>query len=163
MGAMPVLPAYFFAPGQRWPLIRIMSRILQLGTGSTPPTWQLNFRLNPVVTPANPPTGSIVAGMVAAITGTTTASTIMEAEADIQFVTAGAPGNSSTVRGLGLISSPRGFASPYSQDLMGGGATPGTVATVDYSLLNTLTVGMICGTSLAANQVTVLQLMVFGF
>ena len=162
MGAMPVLPAYFFNPGRLGQAIRVVARGIQLGTGSTPPTWLFNFRLNPVVTPANPPTGPIIAGMPAAITGTTTASTLWEAEFDAQFTIAGAPGNSSTIRGLGCIYSTRGFVSPFGGDLFGGGASPGVVATVDYSLLNTLTVGVICGTSLAANQMTLLQLLVFG-
>lgn len=162
MGAMPVLPAYFFYPGRLGQAIRVVARGVQLGTASTPPTWQFNFRLNPVVTPANPPTGPIIAGMPAAITGTTTTNTLWEAEFDAQFTAAGAPGNNSTMRGLGSFYSTRGLVSPFGSDLFGGGASPGTVATVDYSLLNTLTVGVICGTSLAANQMTLLQLLVFG-
>ena len=164
MGAMPVLPAYFFYPGYAMlgKALRVLARGVQLGTASTPPTWQFNFRLNPVVTPANPPTGPIVAGMPAAITGTTTTNTLWEAEFDAQFITAGAPGNNSTIRGLGALYSTRGLVSPFGSDLFGGGASPGTVATVDYSLLNTLTVGVICSVSLAANQMTLLQLFMFG-
>lgn len=162
-GPPPALPAWFFMPGQaRGKTLRIVARGLQLGTGSTPPTWAITFRLNPTVTPANPPTGPII-GISPAITGTTVASTIWEAELDVQLTIEGAPGNNSTLRGLGLWTSPQGFASPFGGSLSGGSInSAGTVATFDLSLLNTLTVGMTCGTSLAANQMQLLQLLVMG-
>jgi hypothetical protein len=164
-GPPPALPAWYFLPsGARGKTLRIVARGIQLGTGSTPPTWILTFRLNPVVTPANPPTGPIIGALPGAttMTGTTTANTLWEAELDVQLTLEGAPGNNSTLRGLGMWSSPRGFTSPFFAELFGGGASPGTVATFDLSLLNTLTVGMTCGTSLAANQMQLLQLLVMG-
>ena len=162
-GPPPVLPAFFFQPGQaRGKALRIVARGLQLGTGSTPPTWTLTLRLNPVVTPANPPTGPII-GISNALTGTVTANTLWEAELDVQFTLEGAPGNNSTLRGLGQWTSPQGFATPFASALSGGAVNSvGTVATFDLSLLSTLTVGMTCGTSLAANQMQLLQLLVMG-
>lgn len=163
MGPMPIIPAEFFMPSRsRGQAIRVVARGVQLGTASTPPTWLWTFRLNPVVTPAVPPTGPIIAGGAAATTGTTTASTLWEAEFDVQLTLEGAAGNNSTLRGLGFVTSPRGLASPFGQDLFGGAASPGTVATFDMSLINTLTVGITCGTSLAANQMQLLQLIVMG-
>ena len=163
MGPMATLPAWFFMPSRsRGQAIRIVARGVQLGTASTPPTWLWTFRLNPVVTPAVPPTGSIVAGGAAATTGTTTTNSLWEAEFDVQLALEGAAGGNSTLRGLGLVSSPRGLVSPFGQDLFGGAASPGTVATFDMSLLATLTVGITCGTSLAANQMQLLDLLVFG-
>lgn len=162
MGALPVLPAFFFQPGG--PLgrtLRIVARVVQLGTASTPPTWQVFHRLNPLVTPAVPPTGPNI-GSSAAITGTTTTNSLWETELDVQLALFGLAGNNSTLRGLGMWLSPVGLVSPFSGQLYGGGASPGTVATFDFSLLNTLTYGVVCGTSLAANQVQLLQLLVLG-
>lgn len=162
-GPPPAIPAWFFMPGQaRGKSLRVVARGLQLGTASTPPTWTLTLRLNPVVTPAVPPTGPIV-GISTAITGTTTTNTLWEVELDVQLTLEGAPGNNSTLRGLGAWRSPQGFVSPFESMLYGGSINSvGTVATFDLSLLNTLTVGMTCGTSLAANQMQLLQLVVLG-
>jgi hypothetical protein len=158
-GPPPTIPAYFFMPGQaRGKTLRIVARGLELGTGSTPPTWTMTMRLNPVVTPANPPTGPII-GISNALTGTTTTNSLWEAELDVQLTLEGAPGNNSTLRGLGSWFSSTGFASPFGSMLWGGAVNSvGTVATYDLSLLNTLT----CGTSLAANQMQLLQLLVLG-
>ena len=156
-------PGTLFQPGAMvGKKFRIIGTIRQLGTGSTPPTWLLTLRMNPTVTPAIPPTGPNVGAMVAALTGTTTANTLMRFELEATLTVEGAAGNNSTIRGVGMIWSPRGFASPFAQDLFGGGATPGTVATFDWSSVNTLTVGMTCGTSLAANEVQLLDLLAFG-
>lgn len=162
-GPPPAIPAWFFMPGQsRGKTLRVVARGLQLGTASTPPTWLLTLRLNPVVTPAVPPTGPII-GISTSMTGTTTANTLWEAELDVQLTLEGAPGNNSTLRGLGSWRSPQGFTTPFESGLYGGSANSvGTVATFDVSLLNTLTVGMTCGTSLAANQMQLLQLLVLG-
>lgn len=156
-------PGTLFQPGQMaGKAFRVVARGVQLGTGSTPPTWLWTFRMNPTLTPAVPPTGPIVGGGPAAITGTTTANTLWEAEFDVQLTVEGAAGNNSTLRGLGLLCSSRGLVSPFNMDLFGGAASPGTVATFDWSVANTLTTGITCGTSLAANQMQLLQLLVFG-
>jgi hypothetical protein len=163
MGPLMTLPAEFFTPGNmRGKTLRVVARGVQLGTASTPPTWLWTFRFNPTLTPAVPPTGPIIAGGIAAVTGTTTANTLWEAEFDLQFTLEAAAGNNSTLRGLGFLTSPRGLVSPFGMDLFGGAASPGTVATFDWSVQNTLTVGITCGTSLAANQMQLLDLLVFG-
>jgi hypothetical protein len=162
-GPLMTLPAEFWTPGNmRGKALRIVARGIQLGTASTPPTWLWTFRLNPTLTPAAPPTGPIIGGGIAAITGTTTANTLWEAEFDVQLTVEGAAGNNSTLRGLGTVFSARGLVSPFTMDLFGGAVSPGTVATFDWSVANTLTVGITCGTSLAANQMQLLQLLVFG-
>lgn len=163
MGPAPVIPQFYFSPQAGLnKTIRIVADVIQLGTGSTPPTWQVIHRLNPVVTPAVPPTGPNIGGMTAGITGTTTASTLWRSELDVQCTLLGAAGNNSTLRGTGMVWSPTGFVSPFAAALLGGGASPGTVATFDWSLLNTLTYGVVCGTSLAANQVQLVSLIVIG-
>jgi hypothetical protein len=156
-------PGTLFQPGaMAGKAFRVVARGIQLGTGSTPPTWLWTFRMNPTLTPAVPPTGPIVAGGAAAITGTVTASTLWEAEFDVQLTVEAAAGNNSTLRGLGTVVSPRGLVSPFGMDLFGAAASPGTVATFDWSIANTLTVGITCGTSLAANQMQLLDTFVFG-
>lgn len=163
MGPIMTLPPEFFMPSINYgKTLRIVARGVQLGTGSTPPTWLWTFRFNPTLTPAAPPTGPIIAGGAAAITGTTNANSLWEAEFDVQMVTYGGAGNNSTLRGLGLLTSPRGLVSPFGMELFGGAASPGSVATFDWSVANTLTVGLTCGTSLAANQMQLLQLLVMG-
>lgn len=157
------LPAEFFLPSYAaGKAVRVVTRGVQLGTGSTPPTWLWTYRFNPTLTPAVPPTGPIIAGGPAAITGTTTTNSLWESTFDVQLTVEGAAGNNSTLRGLGSVSSTRGLVSPFAMDLYGGAASPGTVASFDWSVANTLTVGITCGTSLAANQMTLLQLLVFG-
>lgn len=163
MGPAPVIPAFYFAPQAGLnKVVRVIGSVIQLGTASTPPTWQVIHRLNPVVTPAVPPSGPNIGGMTAGVTGTTTASTLWRSELDVQLTLLGAAGNNSTLRGTGMVWSPTGFVSPFMAALLGSGASPGTVATFDYSLLNTLTYGVVCGTSLAANQVQLISLMVIG-
>lgn len=163
MGPVFTLPAQYFNPQAGLnKVVRIIGSVIQLGTASTPPTWQVIHRLNPVVTPAVPPTGPNIGGMTAGVTGTTTASTLWRSELDVQLTLLGAAGNNSTLRGTGMVWSPTGFVSPFMAALLGSGASPGTVATFDWSLLNTLTYGVVCGTSLAANQVQLVSLMVIG-
>jgi hypothetical protein len=157
------LPAEFFLPSMAaGKALRIHTAGIQLGTGSTPPTWLWTYRLNPTLTPAVPPTGPIIAGGPAAITGTTTTNSFWEADFDIQFTLEAAAGNNSTLRGTGQVTSARGLVSPFAMDLFGGAASPGTVATFDWSVQNSLTVGITCGTSLAANQMQLIKLLVFG-
>lgn len=163
MGPVFTLPAQYFNPQAAiGKTIRIIGSVIQLGTASTPPTWQVIHRFNPVVTPAVPPTGPNIGGMTAGVTGTVTASTLWRSELDVQLTIMGAAGNNSTLRGTGMVWSPTGFVSPFMAALLGGGASPGTVATFDWSLLNALTYGVVCGTSLAANQVQLVSLMVLG-
>lgn len=163
MGPVFTLPAQYFNPQAGiGKTVRIIGSVIQLGTASTPPTWQLIHRFNPVVTPAIPPTGPNIGGMTTGVTGTTTASTLWRSELDVQMTIMAAAGGSSTMRGTGMVWSPTGFVSPFMAALLGSGASPGTVATFDWSLSNTLTYGVVCGTSLAANQVQLVSLMVLG-
>jgi hypothetical protein len=163
MGAVATLPAQYFNPqAALGKTVRIIGNVIQLGTGSTPPTWQVIHRFNPVVTPAVPPTGPNIGGMTAGVTGTTVASTLWRSELDVQCTILGAAGNNSTLRGTGMVWSPTGFVTPFFAVLLGAGASPGTVATFDWSLLNSLTYGVVCGTSLAANQVQLISLMAIG-
>ena len=160
MGAAPVLPAFFFWPGKaRGKHVRIVARGIASVTGT--PTWVWTFRLNPVVTPAVPPTGPNVGSDSAATALSGVTNQLWEAELDVQFRLEGAPGNNSTLVGLGLVSAPGLFTPAATSSLFGGSASPGTVATFDYSLLNTLTVGSTCSASSASNSIQLLQLFVY--
>ena len=56
-----------------------------------------------------------------------------------------------------------GLAAPYIYPLWGGGATPGTVATVDHSIANYINFNVACSASSASNSITLQQLLVLGF
>ncbi len=161
MGQPPTLPAYFFMPSRaRGQAIRIVARGIITNSASAP-TWAWTFRLNPVITPAIPPTGPNI-GSTATLTALTSLSNqLWEAELDVQLTIEGVVAAQSTLRGLGILFAPTLFT-VASAAIFGGGASPGTVATFDQTLLNTLTVGVTCGTSAGTNIAQVLQLLVFG-
>ncbi len=161
MGPAPVIPAWFFMPaGQKAKALRIVARGIASVTGT--PTWIWTFRFNPTVTPAVPPTGPNVGSNAAATALTGVTNQLWECELDVQLTIEGAAGSNSTLRGLGMITAPGLFASASTLAIFGSGATPGTVATFDMSLLNTLTVGSTCSASSGSNSIQLLQLLVFG-
>ena len=162
MGPAPVLPAFYFLPsGGRGKALRIIARGIASVTGT--PTWIWTFRLNPVVTPAVPPTGPNVGSNAAATALSGVTNQLWSCELDVQMTLEGAGGNNSTMRGLGMVTAPGLFTPAASCSIFGGGATPGTVATFDFSLLNTLTVGATCSASSASNSIQLLQLLVLGW
>lgn len=161
MGPAPVLPAFFFMPSRgRSQAIKIVARGIASVTAT--PTYLWTFRLNPVVTPAVPPTGPNVGSNAAATALTGVTNQLWEAELDVQMTLEGAAGGNSTMRGLGLLLAPGLFALAATAALFGSGASPGTVATFDASLLSTLSVGITCSASSASNSVQLLQLFVYG-
>ena len=160
MGAIPAIPPYFFWPGKaRGKALRICARGVASVTAT--PTWIWTFRLNPVATPAVPPTGPIVGINSAATALSGVTAQLWQAELDVQFRIDGAPGNNSTLVGLGLVNAPGLFTPAATSSLFGGSASPGTVATFDYSVMNTLTVGSTCSANSASNSIQLLQLLVF--
>lgn len=161
MGPAPVLPAWFFMPsGSRGKALRIVARGIASVTAT--PTWIWTFRLNPVVTPAVPPTGPNIGSNAAATALSGVTNQLWEAELDVQLTLEAAAGSNSTLRGLGMVLAPGLFTPAASSSIFGSGATPGTVATFDMSLLNTLTVGATCSASSGSNSIQLLQLLVFG-
>lgn len=163
MGAQPVIqPGFWNTQGPGSPRgrgIRVISRGVAGVTGT--PTWLWTYRLNAVVTPANPPTGPIVAGQPGAVTALNGVSAqFWEACFDLQLTLDGAPGGNSTFRGLGIVNAPGLFTPTANSALFGGAASPGTIATVDISLLNTLTVGITSSSSSASNTIQLLQLLI---
>jgi hypothetical protein len=163
MGPIAALPAYFFQPiGQaRGKAIRIIARGVAGVTGT--PTWIWTFRLNPTLAPANPPTGATIGINAAATALSGVSAQLWQAELDVQMSIEGAAGANSTLRGLGLVIAPGLFTPAASSSLFGGGASPGTVATYDQSVINTLTVGATSSANSASNTITLLQLLIVGW
>lgn len=81
-------------------------------------------------------------------------------EVDLILSAIGAVGANSTLRGEGLMNVGGITASAW--PVWGGGASPGTVATLDTSIANYLNFNVACGTSNASNAVTLNQLLVYG-
>jgi hypothetical protein len=154
MGPQPVLPPYFWQPsGSVAKAIKVIARGIISSTGT--PTFQVICRLGGAASIAGPSIGTATA--LATASGITNRA--WELEMDAQLTVAGAPGGNSTVRGLGLFTI-AGSASV--SDVFGGGASPGTVATVDISILNYINISAVCSASSASNSITLLQLLVFG-
>jgi hypothetical protein len=102
-------------------------------------------------------------GSTAAVTGGTTQTNLgWEYELDAQLTVAGGTGGNSTVRGLGCFTIGLTSATISGGYIFGGGASPGTVATVDISITNYVNFSAACGTSNASNSIQILQLLVFG-
>lgn len=159
MGAQPVLPAYFWQPGPEGPghgTLRVVARGIASSTGT--PTFTFTVRLGGAASTAGP----IIGGTVAITTLTGIASRIWEMEFDFQLRAAAAEGGNSTGLGAGIITGPLAFAAPGTAEIWGGAAQPGTVATVDVSIVNHLNVNAACGTSSASNGLTLLQELMLG-
>jgi hypothetical protein len=163
MGPYPTLPPYFFLPGYgRNTTLRIVARGVH-GTTTAAPTWQHFVRFN-AGTPAVPPTGPNVGSTPspASMLAVSQTNNLFEYEADIQAVTLASAGANSTLRGLGMFTSITTANASISFPILGGNASPGTVATFDLSATTYITYSVACGTSNAANQVQLLQLIVMG-
>lgn len=159
MGPQPVLVPYWFQPSPNLSIsktFRVVCRGIISSTGT--PTFQWFVRLGGAASTAGPNVGSTAA----LTTGSGISSQLWEFECDVTMVTPGATGGNSTVRGEGMLTCPGGLASPFGGAIFGGGATPGTVATVDLSTTNYLNFDSACGTSSASNGITVHQLLALG-
>lgn len=159
MGPQPILQPYFWQPSANLNVgrvLRIVARGIISVTGT--PTWQWFTRLGSAASTAGPNIGS-----TAALTSASGISNqLWEYEIDVVLTIAGATGGNSTVRGNGQLSSSGGLGSPFAGQIFGGGATPGTVATVDISITNYINFDAACGTSSASNGITLHTLLIFG-
>lgn len=157
MGAQAALPAYFWQP--KATSVGVTIRIVARGILSTTsaPTWQYVVRLGAAGT-----TAPIILESNAITGGTTVTNQMWELEGDVTMRTLGAAGGNSTVQGLGLVTGPNAFASPFGSQLFANNASPGTVATVDISIVNYISFNVICGTSSSSNSIQLLQLEVWG-
>lgn len=156
MGVQYHLPDDFWMPNQNQTGrgIRIVARGILSATGT--PTYTFTIRAGP----AGSTTAAILLGTNAQTTVSGPTNVMWELEGDIILTAIGATGNNSTVRGIGMLKS-AGLATLLMQ-AYGGGASPGTVATLDTSINNYINVNVACSASSASNSVTLQQLLVFG-
>ena len=156
MGVQAHLPPDFWlpTPGQVGRGIRIVARGILSSTGT--PTYTFSIRGGA----AGSTSTAILLGTAALTTGSGVTNQIWEMQGDVMLTTLGAAGTNSTVRGVGTFISP-GTANKI-DPAWGGGATPGTVATLDTSITNYINFNIACSASSASNTVTIQQLLVFG-
>lgn len=163
MGPLAVLPAYFFLPqGGVNKALRITARGLH-STTTAAPTWQHFLRFN-AGAPAVPPTGPNVGSTpsTASMVAVSQTNNLWEYESEVQLVTLGAAGANSTLRGLGMFTAITTANASISFPIFGNNASPGTIATFDISATTYISYSVACGTSNAANQVQLLQLVILG-
>jgi hypothetical protein len=158
MGVAAHLPPDFWLPNQTQVGrgIKVVARGILSSTAT--PTYTINIRSGAFGAASF--TTAIIAGTPALTTGSTVTNQIWELEAAIVLTAIGGAGTNSTVRGMGTIRSPG--LNPVIGAVWGGGASPGTVATVDTSITNYINVSAACSASSASNTITLDQLLVFG-
>lgn len=151
------LPPDFWLPSQRseGQGIRIVARGILSSTGT--PTYTFSVRLGS----AGSTSAAIALGTAAITTGSGVTNQIFQMEGDFVVTNIGATGANSSGQGVGLIWG-AGLASPFIYPAYGGGATPGTVATLDTSITNYVNFNVACSASSASNTITLQQLLVFG-
>jgi hypothetical protein len=159
MGVQCHLPADFWLPNgnQIGRGIRIEAQGI-LSTTATP-TFTFTIRAGA----AGNITAAILLGS-AALTGASTVTNVpWRLEGNVILEAIGAAGANSTVRGTGMIISP-GLTGTQAgiNAVYGAAASPGTVATLDTSIVNYINFNVACSASSASNGVTIQQLLVFG-
>lgn len=153
MGAQAHLPVDFFSIAGRSGF-HLLARFIFSSTAT--PTFTPTIRLGA----AGSTSGPIVLGSAALTTGSGVSNQFLELEGDVVLKTLGAAGANSTVLGTGHIISP-GLATTIAP-VYGSAASPGTVATVDTSIVNYINVNSNCGTSNAANSIQLQHLLIWG-
>lgn len=109
---------------------------------------------------ANITTAPLLAGTAAITLGSGLTAVPWKLSIDLVLQAIGAAGANSTLRGQGTVMI--GGATAAIWPVWGGGSSPGTIATVDTSIVNFINVNAACSASNAANTITLNQLLVFG-
>lgn len=109
---------------------------------------------------ANITTAPILAGTAAITLASGLTAVPWKLSIDLILQAIGAVGANSTLRGQGTLTI--GGAAAAVWPVWGGGAAPGTIATVDTSIVNFINVNAACSASNAANTVSLNQLLVQG-
>jgi len=159
MGPQVKLAADFFQPTANLALARAL-RIIARGIYSTTsaPTWQTFVRLGSKASTAGPNIGSTAATAL----GSTQTNLLWEHEEDAVLEAQGTTAGTSTIRGLGVFSAMLTASTSLQLAIFGGGASPGTVTTVDPTITNYINFDAACGTSNASNSIQLLQLIIMG-
>lgn len=158
MGAQAKIDPYFFAPVQGvGKAIKIIARGICSTTGT--PTYQFLIRMGATGTG-----GTLVWEAPAATTLSGIATKGWEIASDIVVRTTGGAGANSTVQGIGFFTGDSTGFNANSLGLMGwsNNTQPGTIATFDISITNTININVVCSASSASNTLTLLQLLVWG-
>lgn len=157
MGVQAHLPADFWLPQQQ--SIGRGIRIVARGAFSTTATPTFTWTIRGGAA-ANITTNPLLAGTTTLTTGSSVTNQIWKLEVDIILTAIAGAGANSSVMSVGVIESP-GLATPIGA-VFGGGASPGTIATLDTSIVNYLNVNAACSANSASNSITLLQLLVWG-
>ena len=154
MGVQAQLSPYYL-DRFRWGLDELYILAYGLLSSTGTPTYTFTIRLG-----ASGTTAPIVLGSAALTTASGVTNKLWRIQGIVSLQTRGADGANSTVRGTGIIDSPAGLAA--SGALLGGAAAPGTITTVDPSIVNFVNLNIACSASSASNTIQVLALSVFG-
>jgi hypothetical protein len=119
------------------------------------PTYTLTLRLGAAASVS----AAIILGSAAITTGSGVTNQIWQFEGDVTMKAIGAAGANSTATGVGKLEG-SGWASPFMFPLYGGAATPGTVATIDTSIVNYFNFNATCSASSPSNTITLQQLLI---
>lgn len=107
-------------------------------------------------------TAAILLGSAALTTATTITTKGFEFEGRIVFKDPSGSGAATSGTGAGMLTCPAGLASPFTYELWGGAAQPGTFSTFDPTIQNFLNFNVVCSASSASNSIQLLQLVVLG-
>lgn len=157
MGTQAHLPPDFWLANQmqNGRGIRLVARGVLGSTGT--PTFTFTVRGGAAANVASTP---ILAGTAALTLATTLTAAVWELQVDCIMSAIAAAGANSTLRSVGTLTVGGIAASTW--PVFGAAASPGTVASVDTSITNYINVNAACGTSNAANTVSLNQLLVYG-
>lgn len=158
MGVQANIPPNFWFPNQNQVGrgIRVTARGI-LSTTSSGPAYTFNLRGGAT---NNTSTTPILAGTAANTIAANLTNVIWEFTVDMFLQSIAASGANSTIRSVGTLTIGGLTASAW--PIWGGGASPGTVATVDTSITNYLNLTATSNANNASNAVTLSQLLVFG-
>lgn len=157
MGVLPHLLPDFWLPNQNQlgRGIRIEATGVLGCTGT--PTMTFTVRGGAA---GNITTAPLLAGTAAITLASGLTAVAWKLSIDLVLSVLGAAGANSTLRGEGTVMI--GGATAAIWPIWGGGASPGTIATVDTSIANYINVNVACSANSASNTVTLNQLMIFG-
>jgi hypothetical protein len=162
MGVQARLPADFWLPSVNsvGRGIKIVARGI-MSTTTSAPTYRFRIRAGTSQSIAGP----ILLGMAATVTPAVSQTNMgWELDGDVIMVTPGAAGGAnSTVSGVGMFYTAATVAGTPLKPVLcyGNATTPGTVS-IQTDTSQYINVTCVCGTSNAANTVTLQQLLVFG-
>lgn len=159
MGTQAHLPPDFWLPNKSQVGRGIFIRASGIVSSTATPSFTWTVRLGPAGI-----TGPIVLGSAALATASGISAVPWHLEGWVVLESIADPGANSTVRGVGTLMTDGYGAATTTRlnQLWGGGASPGTVATVSTDITNYINLNVTCTASSASNTITCHQLLVLG-